>query len=350
MHLEPPVNTTEFHFPDPECLERYEVIHLSHSTHTAQNSTSMQRKPELNPKSTAKGSSRNFPFQFGGMDSVGSIEPIDERFLFEDDNNDRGMIIRMIICNDGIELLTVPPGFKRGWNSTLVNETALIGKELSVLELEEEFLQEEEVITEEEEEEKEVTKVEEEEEEQLIDEILPKQKQQPAEEKQSNKKKTFAVMVDTTTNISKAVFEHYVPEMAKQYPFELDLFQKYAVMHLEKGESVFVAAHTSAGKTVVAEYAIALSQKHMTRAIYTSPIKALSNQKFRDFRQTFGDEEVGLLTGDVQIRPESPCVIMTTEILRSMLYRGADMIRDVEFVIFDEVHYINDAEVSYLNY
>jgi antiviral helicase SKI2 len=84
----------------------------------------------------------------------------------------------------------------------------------------------------------------------------------------------------------------------------------------------------------------------MGRAIYTSPIKALSNQKFRDFRITFGDEEIGLLTGDVQIRPESPCVIMTTEILRSMLYRGADMIRDVEFVIFDEVHYINDAEVS----
>jgi antiviral helicase SKI2 len=80
-------------------------------------------------------------------------------------------------------------------------------------------------------------------------------------------------------------------------------------------------------------------------AIYTSPIKALSNQKFRDFRLTFGDDQVGLLTGDVQIRPEAPCVIMTTEILRSMLYRGADMIRDVEFVIFDEVHYINDLEV-----
>ena len=130
--------------------------------------------------------------------------------------------------------------------------------------------------------------------------------------------------------------------------------------HLENGDSVFVAAHTSAGKTVVAEYAIALAAKHMTRffppvqnwkliqrAIYTSPIKALSNQKFRDFKKTF--EDVGILTGDVQIRPEASCLIMTTEILRSMLYRGADLIRDVEFVIFDEVHYVNDLEVQHLS-
>jgi hypothetical protein len=69
----------------------------------------------------------------------------------------------------------------------------------------------------------------------------------------------------------------------------------------------------------------------------------LSNQKFRDFRGTF--EDVGILTGDVQINPEASCLIMTTEILRSMLYKGADLIRDVEFVIFDEVHYVNDQEV-----
>lgn len=81
------------------------------------------------------------------------------------------------------------------------------------------------------------------------------------------------------------------------------------------------------------------------RAIYTSPIKALSNQKYRDFKQTFGTASVGILTGDVQINPEANCLIMTTEILRSMLYKGADLIRDVEFVIFDEVHYVNDAEV-----
>lgn len=84
---------------------------------------------------------------------------------------------------------------------------------------------------------------------------------------------------------------------------------------------------------------------HYRSAIYTSPIKALSNQKFRDFKQTFSSSSVGILTGDVQINPEASCLIMTTEILRSMLYKGADLIRDVEFVIFDEVHYVNDAEV-----
>ncbi|PRP78199.1 hypothetical protein PROFUN_13996 [Planoprotostelium fungivorum] len=137
-------------------------------------------------------------------------------------------------------------------------------------------------------------------------------------------------------------FQELVPEMAIDYPFDLDGFQKEAVIHLERGESVFIGAHTSAGKTVVAEYAIALAAKHMTRAIYTSPIKALSNQKFRDFKSTFGD--VGLITGDVQIKPEASCLILTTEILRSMLYRGADIIRDVEWVIFDEVHYVNDMD------
>lgn len=98
-----------------------------------------------------------------------------------------------------------------------------------------------------------------------------------------------------TEPIDVSNFYQDIPDMALTYPFELDGFQKQAILHLERGESVFVAAHTSAGKTVVAEYAIALSAKHMTRAIYTSPIKALSNQKFRDFKETFGD--VGLITG-----------------------------------------------------
>uniref|UniRef100_A0A672LGB0 SKI2 homolog, superkiller viralicidic activity 2-like n=1 Tax=Sinocyclocheilus grahami TaxID=75366 RepID=A0A672LGB0_SINGR len=141
--------------------------------------------------------------------------------------------------------------------------------------------------------------------------------------------------------IKGCLFFFFIPAPS-QYPFELDVFQKQAILRLEAHDSVFVAAHTSAGKTVVAEYAIALSQKHMTRTIYTSPIKALSNQKFRDFKATFGD--VGLLTGDVQLSPEASCLIMTTEILRSMLYNGSEVIRDLEWVIFDEVHYINDAE------
>jgi hypothetical protein len=92
-------------------------------------------------------------------------------------------------------------------------------------------------------------------------------------------------------------------------------------------------------------YLISLTFQTGSSAIYTSPIKALSNQKFRDFKQTFSSSSVGILTGDVQINPEANCLIMTTEILRSMLYKGADLIRDVEFVIFDEVHYVNDAEV-----
>jgi len=150
----------------------------------------------------------------------------------------------------------------------------------------------------------------------------------------------WAEMLDAEAPLSD--FHQQVPQMAYQWPFELDTFQKQAVLKLEQAESVFVAAHTSAGKTVVAEYAIALSQKHMTRTIYTSPIKALSNQKFRDFKDTFND--VGLVTGDIQINPAATCLIMTTEILRSMLYNGSDIIRDLEWVIFDEVHYINDPE------
>ncbi|CAL5426810.1 unnamed protein product [Camellia sinensis] len=143
---------------------------------------------------------------------------------------------------------------------------------------------------------------------------------------------------------SEGIAEHFhelVPDMALEFPFELDKFQKEAIYYLEKGESVFVAAHTSAGKTVVAEYAFALASKHYTRAVYTAPIKTISNQKYRDFCGKF---DVGLLTGDVSLRPEASCLIMTTEILRSMLYRGADIIRDIEWVIFDEVHYVNDVE------
>lgn len=155
-------------------------------------------------------------------------------------------------------------------------------------------------------------------------------------------RKEWAHVVDLNHRIDN--FAELIPNPARTWPFELDTFQKEAVYHLEQGDSVFVAAHTSAGKTVVAEYAIAMSKRNMTKTIYTSPIKALSNQKFRDFKETFDDVGVGLITGDVQINPEANCLIMTTEILRSMLYRGADLIRDVEFVIFDEVHYVNDQD------
>lgn len=129
---------------------------------------------------------------------------------------------------------------------------------------------------------------------------------------------------------------------AKKYPFELDPFQKVAINCIEKNESVLVAAHTSAGKTAVADYAIALSLKNKQRVIYTSPIKALSNQKYREFHDEFQD--VGLMTGDVTINEGASCLVMTTEILRSMLYRGSEVIREMAWVIFDEIHYMRDKE------
>ena len=129
---------------------------------------------------------------------------------------------------------------------------------------------------------------------------------------------------------------------AKVYPFVLDPFQRTAIECVERNESVLVAAHTSAGKTVVAEYAIAKSLRDGQRVVYTSPIKALSNQKYRDLQEEFDD--VGLMTGDITINPSATCLVMTTEILRSMLYRGSEVMREVAWVIYDEVHYMRDKE------
>ena len=126
------------------------------------------------------------------------------------------------------------------------------------------------------------------------------------------------------------------------FPFELDEFQKRSILHLEKHENVLVCAHTSSGKTVVAEYGIALGKRDSKKVLYTSPIKALSNQKYREFKKKFGD--VGILTGDVSIKPNAQCLIMTTEILQSSLYKNSELLNQVEWVIFDEVHYINDNE------
>ncbi|TFK24097.1 antiviral helicase [Coprinopsis marcescibilis] len=128
----------------------------------------------------------------------------------------------------------------------------------------------------------------------------------------------------------------------REYKFELDPFQRVSVSAIQRNESVLVSAHTSAGKTVVAEYAIAQCLNRKQRVIYTSPIKALSNQKYREMAAEFGD--VGLMTGDVTINPSASCLVMTTEILRSMLYRGSEVMREVAWVIFDEIHYMRDAE------
>ncbi|XP_055896693.1 SKI2 subunit of superkiller complex protein-like isoform X1 [Biomphalaria glabrata] len=151
--------------------------------------------------------------------------------------------------------------------------------------------------------------------------------------------KQWAVQLDPNETLDN--FRERIPNMAFEWPFELDVFQKQAILCLEENKSVLVAAHTSAGKTVVAEYAIALSLKHATRTIYTSPVKALSNQKYRELTVTFDD--VGLVTGDIQINDTASCLIVTTEILRMMLYDGSEILRELEWVIIDEVHYIDDA-------
>uniref|UniRef100_A0A8C9G9K7 RNA helicase n=1 Tax=Pavo cristatus TaxID=9049 RepID=A0A8C9G9K7_PAVCR len=129
---------------------------------------------------------------------------------------------------------------------------------------------------------------------------------------------------------------------AKEYPFSLDAFQREAILCVDNNQSVLVSAHTSAGKTVCAEYAIALALREKQRVIFTSPIKALSNQKYREMYEEFQD--VGLMTGDVTINPTASCLVMTTEILRSMLYRGSEVMREVAWVIFDEIHYMRDSE------
>ncbi|KAG8598940.1 hypothetical protein GDO81_002807 [Engystomops pustulosus] len=142
--------------------------------------------------------------------------------------------------------------------------------------------------------------------------------------------------------------EDYIPlrprvgKAAKEYPFILDPFQKEALLCIDNNQSVLVSAHTSAGKTVCAEYAIALALRDKQRVIFTSPIKALSNQKYREMYEEFQD--VGLMTGDVTINPTASCLVMTTEILRSMLYRGSEVMREVAWVIFDEIHYMRDSE------
>ncbi|XP_076898325.1 DExH-box ATP-dependent RNA helicase DExH10-like [Bidens hawaiensis] len=134
----------------------------------------------------------------------------------------------------------------------------------------------------------------------------------------------------------------YNGTMAKTYPFVLDPFQQISVSCLERKESILVSAHTSAGKTAVAEYAIAMAFRDKQRVIYTSPLKALSNQKYRELSQEFSD--VGLMTGDVTLSPNASCLVMTTEILRGMLYRGSEVLKEVAWVIFDEIHYMKDRE------
>lgn len=126
--------------------------------------------------------------------------------------------------------------------------------------------------------------------------------------------------------------------------WRLDPFQEEACRAVDAGESVIVSAPTGAGKTVIAEYAAERCQRLGKRVIYTAPIKALSNQKYRDFRDAFGDENVGIVTGDVVLNPHAPLLAMTTEIFRNAVFENARQLQNVECVIFDEIHFINDIE------
>ncbi|MGH9247476.1 MAG: DEAD/DEAH box helicase [Acidimicrobiales bacterium] len=125
--------------------------------------------------------------------------------------------------------------------------------------------------------------------------------------------------------------------------FELDPFQSRALDALDGGSSVLVAAPTSSGKTLVAEYATDLALEAGGKAFYTTPIKALSNQKYGDFLRRLGPERVGLLTGDNAINGDAPVVVMTTEVLRNMIYATSPALDDLRYVVLDEVHYLQDA-------
>lgn len=125
--------------------------------------------------------------------------------------------------------------------------------------------------------------------------------------------------------------------------FAPDDFQIRAFDTIDAGRSVLVAAPTGSGKTLVADYGIRLALATGTRAIYTAPIKALSNQKFRDWTEEYGEGQVGLLTGDITINPDAPVMVMTTEVLRNMIYAGNDSLERLSVVVLDEVHFIQDA-------
>jgi ATP-dependent RNA helicase HelY len=126
------------------------------------------------------------------------------------------------------------------------------------------------------------------------------------------------------------------------YDFDLDDFQVRACEALERGHGVLVAAPTGSGKTIVGEFAVHLAIARGGKCFYTTPIKALSNQKYGDLVRRYGAERVGLLTGDNSINGDAPIVVMTTEVLRNMLYAGSGTLAGLQYVVMDEVHYLAD--------
>ncbi|MFF2813032.1 DEAD/DEAH box helicase [Streptomyces sp. NPDC058000] len=126
------------------------------------------------------------------------------------------------------------------------------------------------------------------------------------------------------------------------YDFDLDPYQVEACQALEAGKGVLVAAPTGSGKTIVGEFAVHLALEQGRKCFYTTPIKALSNQKFQDLVKRYGPEKVGLLTGDNSVNGEAPVIVMTTEVLRNMLYAGSQSLTGLGYVVMDEVHYLSD--------
>jgi ATP-dependent RNA helicase HelY len=143
--------------------------------------------------------------------------------------------------------------------------------------------------------------------------------------------------------VDNAEIDRQVAQFAATYPFALDPFQETAIRTFLAGDSVMVAAPTGTGKTVVAEAGIYEGMRRRGRIFYTTPIKALSNQKFRDLRRSYGDA-VGLLTGDVSENHDAQIVVMTTEVLRNMLLQTPWEVDAVDVIIFDEIHYLADPE------
>ncbi len=142
---------------------------------------------------------------------------------------------------------------------------------------------------------------------------------------------------------------HDIIDPSDLFTFPLDDFQLEAIGYLREGKSVVVCAPTGSGKTVIAEYAVEMALRENKRCFYTTPLKALSNQKLYDFKQKYGESRVGLLTGDMSVNRDAPLVVMTTEVFRNMLYGtilgdvGRNL-KDVAYVILDECHYMNDTE------
>ena len=126
------------------------------------------------------------------------------------------------------------------------------------------------------------------------------------------------------------------------FDFEMDPFQITACHAIEDGKGVLVAAPTGAGKTIVGEFAAYLATEKLKKCFYTTPIKALSNQKYQEFVERFGEERVGLLTGDNSINSDADILVMTTEVLRNMLYTNSTSLTNLGFVVMDEVHYLAD--------